>query len=159
MTSIAFGSSSAAGGISNSFSCFIGFILHARFLVLLTAICGLSLLRRRRVLHPFVEPCDHLPQGMLGGFAGEIAMRFVWKLHVTHDSAVALNGLVHALTLDGERSGIIVGHAVDQQDWVPDFVSVHEWRNLDVHFRGFPDGAALALESERRQRAIVSSTR
>ena len=44
----------------------------------------------------------------------------------TDDPAIALDGLIHALALDGERSGIIVSHAVNQQDGMFDLVGKHE---------------------------------
>src|SRR5579864_2364528 len=129
ITSIAFGSSSAAGGISNSFSFFIISIPSTLgSLMLLPASCGLRLLPcRRRVLDPFIEPRNHLPKRVFSGFAGQIAVSFIWKLHVTHDAAVAFNRLIHALALNGESAGIIVGHAVDQQDGMLDLIGLHEW--------------------------------
>src|ERR1041385_3540178 len=88
----------------------------------------------------------------------EVSVSFVWKLDIADDPAVAFDGLVHALTLDREGAGIIVSHAVDQQNGVLDLVRLHEGRDFDVHLRGFPDGATFTLETERRKRAIVSAT-
>src|SRR5579871_4307551 len=76
----------------------------------------------RGVLHPFIEPRNHLPEGVLGRLTREVAVCFIRKLHVAHDTAIALDSLVHALALDGEGAGIIVGHSVDEQNGMLDFV-------------------------------------
>src|SRR5579864_6504023 len=160
ITSIAFGSSSAAGGISNSFSFFIISIPSTLgSLMLLPASCGLRLLPCRwRVLYPFIKPRNHLPKSVFSGFSGQISVSFIRQLHVTHDAAVAFNRLIHALALDRKSARVIVCHAVDQQDRVLDLVGLHKGRDLYVHFRGFPDCPAFALEAKGCQSPVISST-
>src|SRR5437763_666073 len=38
-----------------------------------------------------------------------------------------------------------------------DLIRIHEWGNLQVHFRGCPQGAPLALEAEGGQGAVISA--
>src|SRR5207302_10534205 len=64
-------------------------------------------------------------------------------------SAVSFDCLIEALALNGEGAGIIIGHAVDQQNGMLDLVRVHERRDLHVHLRGLPQRAALDRKSTR----------
>ena len=63
--------------------------------------------------------CELLPQQVLDGFLGAIAVRFIGQKHQPHRAAVAANRLIHALALDRERAGVVVRLAVDQQDRDP----------------------------------------
>ena len=94
---------------------------------------------------------------MLHRLSPDIAVGFIGQLHVAHDPAIPFDGLIHAFALDREGAGIVVRHAVNQQDRMLDLIRIHEWGNLQVHLRGFPQGAPLALEAERGQGAVISA--
>src|SRR5205085_5460262 len=70
---------------------------------------------------------------------------------------VALDGLIHAFTLDREGPRVIVCHAVNQQNRMLDIVSEHKGRDIHIHLASLPERTALALEAKRGQGSIVSS--
>ena len=71
--------------------------------------------------------------------------------------AVAFERVVEALALDRERAGIVVGLAMNKEQWVFDFVGVVEGRHRGVDFRRLPDCAFLGLKTEGREGAVVSA--
>src|ERR1700694_870440 len=94
---------------------------------------------------------------MFCGVAGDVAVRFIRELNVSHDSAVALYCLIEPFALNRKGPGIVVGHAMDQQNGMLDLVRMHERRDFDVHLRSLPQRAALTLESEGSQCPVVGS--
>src|SRR5258708_39186749 len=68
--------------------------------MLLPALCGVRLLSvRRRVFYPFIEPRNHFPQRVLGGFTGKVSVGFIWKLDIADDTAISIL-LVHGMADD-----------------------------------------------------------
>src|ERR1017187_3269697 len=61
----------------------------------------------RRILDVFVEPGELLPQNVLDGFLGAIAVGFRGQEHQTNRAAIAANRLVHAVRLDRERARVV----------------------------------------------------
>src|SRR5689334_2859280 len=95
---------------------------------------------------------------MLDRLEPNVAMSFVRQSHVADGCAVAFQRLIHALALNWECAGVVVGLAMDQQDRILDLVGEGERRDLHVHLRRLPESAALTLEAEGRERAVVSAT-
>src|ERR1039457_6405077 len=106
----------------------------------------------------FVEPRELLPEQMLDGLLGAIAVRLIRKEYQPHCTAVPANRFIHALGLYGERSGVVISLAMDQQNGSLDFVRKHKRRHAQISILRFPERTPLALESERSQRAIIGST-
>src|SRR5215470_16288903 len=106
-------------------------------------------------LHVLIHPRDHLPQRVFDRFAGGVSVRFERQRHVADIAAVALDRLIHPVALNRVRAGVVVGLAVDEQDRRLELVRIHERRDFEIHLWRFPESAALALESERRERAVV----
>src|SRR5262245_5835750 len=108
---------------------------------------------RLRSLHVLIHPGDHLPQCVFDRFASGVTVRFEWQRHVADIAAVAFYGLIHPVALNRVRAGIIIGLAVNQQDRLFELVRMHKRRDFEIHLRRLPERAALALESERGERA------
>src|SRR5258708_29616836 len=92
---------------------------------------------------------------MFDGLLAAIAVGFEGKEDEARHAAVAADGLVHTVALYWEGAVVVVGFAVDQQHGGLDLIGVHERRHFEVDIASLPDGAALALETERSQGAIV----
>ncbi len=84
-------------------------------------------------------------------------MRFVGQHHQPRGTAQPLHRGEHALALDRERAGVVVVHAMDEEDRVLDLVGVVERRHLLVDVLRLPVVALFGLEAERGQRAVVGA--
>jgi len=94
---------------------------------------------------------------VLDGFLGAIAVGFGGQEDKAHGSAVAAHRFIHAFGLNRERAVIVVGFTVDQEERDLDLIGCHKGRHLDIKIRVVPEGPALVLEAEGRQRAIRRS--
>src|SRR5215204_5791762 len=81
----------------------------------------------------------------------------MWERYVADGRTMTLQRHVEALGLNREGTGVVVGFAVDQQDRFVDLVGVEERRHPAVDLGNLPEGTALRLESEGRQRSIVGA--
>src|SRR5262249_16171221 len=104
-----------------------------------------------------VKPICHFPEHVLDRLSSLVALGLISELNVCYDRTVSLEGQVHSLALDGEGTGVIVSHTVNEQNGVADLVSGGERRDLDVHLRRLPECPALALEAKRSERSVVGS--
>ena len=85
-------------------------------------------------------------------------MTFIREQDQTGIAAKSLDGLKQAFRLNRERSRVVVGFAVNEEDRSFDFVSAREWRDFHVYLRCLPERPPFTLESERRQRSVVCTT-
>ena len=85
-------------------------------------------------------------------------MALVRQEHQACRGAIGLQRLEHALRLHRVRAWIVVRLAMDEEQRLVDPIRVGERRHAHVDIARLPEGAALALEAERRQRAIPGFT-
>ena len=86
-----------------------------------------------------------------------IAVRLIRQEHQANGAAVAANRLIHAVALNREMSrSCRPPRRGSSRIGVLDLVREHERRHLQVGVFRFPEGAALALEPERRQRPLYA---
>src|SRR5579883_1156327 len=92
---------------------------------------------------------------MLDRLLAAISVGFIRKKYQPDRSSIAANGLIHAIALDRESAGIVVGGAVNQQDGVLDLIGEEKRRHVFIGLLRFPEAAPLALKSEGRQSSII----
>src|SRR5258708_15490609 len=109
------------------------------------------------VLDEVVEPVEHFGEDVLNGFTRGVAVGFVGKRDVADGAAVALDSAVHAVGLDREGAGVIVGFTVNQKNGDFNLVGEHEGRKLEVEVGRLPERAAFVLKTEGSERAVVGA--
>src|SRR5262245_47369700 len=105
----------------------------------------------------FVKPSNHLVQSVLDRLAGLVAMRFMGQSYVADLAAVATNGVVQPFALNGKCARIVVGLAVNEENWLIDLLCDHQRRHSEIDIRGLPQRATLVLKSEWSERAVVGA--
>jgi len=71
---------------------------------------------RRRILHVFIEPAQHLVDQLLVRLHCRVPVRLVRKHHQTSGATVASNGFVELVRLQGRRTGIRVFRAMHDEE-------------------------------------------
>src|SRR5580700_8248588 len=110
------------------------------------------------ILYVGIQPIVHLPEHVENGLAAGVAVGLKGEQYEAHGSSLAFDGAEEAFALDGESAGVVVGFAVDQQDWGFDFVGKGKWRHLVIHFGRLPVGTLFILKAEGGQGAVIGAT-
>lgn len=82
-------------------------------------------------------------------------MSFKGQFNVAGSAAFAYQSVEKTPCLERDGAWVFVAAAVHDQYRFLDLICVIEGRNAGVKIRGFPERAALVLETERCQRAVI----
>src|SRR5690606_9933210 len=111
----------------------------------------------RTVLYISFQPLVLFPDGVQHGFTASIAMEFLAQHDQPYSATMPLYGAVQAFALHREGPGILIVHAMGDQQWGLDLVRVIEGGHTPIDLWGLPKGPSFALETEGCQGTVIGS--